>query len=56
MTSKRNERKNTFCIYCQDEMGTNAKLVRHLRRKHKGTYAQIALAPMKGDATYEGGK
>jgi hypothetical protein len=35
----------TFCIYCQKDYGTFAKLKRHLRRMHKGTYAQTNLAP-----------
>lgn len=34
-----------FCIYCQREYDTFAKLKAHLRRKHRGTYAQESLAP-----------
>ena len=30
---------DTFCIYCQLELNTPAKLQLHIVRKHKGTYA-----------------
>ena len=28
-----------FCIYCQREYASHANLVRHIARKHPGTYA-----------------
>lgn len=35
--------KDTYCLYCQEDKKTPAKLRAHLRRKHKDTYAQIAM-------------
>lgn len=40
-------KSQTFCIYCQVEYHTEKLLKEHLRRSHKGTYAQHNLAPMK---------
>ena len=41
----------SFCIYCQEEYGTKAKLIRHLLAEHPGTYAahNIAEEPTKDD-------
>lgn len=44
------DKYQTFCIYCQKEYGTFAKLKAHLRRVHPDTYAQVALAPKEDDA------
>lgn len=38
---------DTFCIYCQEEYGTNEKLVAHIKKAHKNTYAYHSIA-MKG--------
>lgn len=34
--------RDTFCIYCQREYANHANLVRHIARKHPGTYAYNA--------------
>jgi hypothetical protein len=34
----------SFCVYCQHEYGTKAKLIRHLLAEHPGTYAAHSIA------------
>lgn len=40
----RSKQEETYCIYCQHEYVTHAKLVRHIRAKHAGTYAYYSIA------------
>lgn len=35
----------SFCIYCQKELGTFPKLQKHLRKEHDGSIAQVKIAP-----------
>lgn len=35
----------TFCIFCQKELGTFQKLKTHLRKTHSGSLPQSKLAP-----------
>jgi hypothetical protein len=35
----------TYCIYCSVEFHTPRRLVNHLKRQHKGTYAYVNLVP-----------
>lgn len=37
LTTKRGQ---TFCLYCQKNYETPFQLARHIRRVHKGTYAE----------------
>ena len=34
----------TFCVYCQRELVTNPKLVRHVLASHPGTYAASSVS------------
>jgi hypothetical protein len=33
----------SFCIYCQNDYKTEAKLFTHVKRKHASTYAEAAV-------------
>jgi hypothetical protein len=33
----------TFCVYCQRDYGTEAKLFKHIKRNHQDTYASNAV-------------
>ena len=41
--------EDTFCIYCQKDKHTLAKLKRHLRRVHPGTYADLSFNGSEGE-------
>ena len=38
----------TFCIYCSVEFRSPRRLINHIKRQHKGTYAYNTLVP-KGE-------
>jgi len=48
--SRRDLTRDTFCIYCQREYANHANLVRHIARKHPGTYTYNAYVGTARDA------
>lgn len=36
--------KQTLCLYCSKRYKTPINLARHIKRKHKGTYAEESVA------------
>lgn len=37
-----------FCIYCQVEFKTSRQLFTHIRKRHKGTYADVNIERITG--------
>lgn len=36
---------DTFCVYCQRYFASHINLIRHIKRKHPGTYAEQSFVP-----------
>jgi hypothetical protein len=42
--SDRDLSHDTLCVYCSRYFASHANLVRHIKRKHPGTYAEQSYA------------